>query len=187
MKVFVIVDGLADLPCPELHDKTPLAAAKTPYMDKFASLSRLGLYTALGPEMAPESDVAVTALLGYGPTISYAGRGPLEAYGAGISFKDGNLILRCNFGTLLDRKLVDRRAGRTLTTAEAQQLAKALCSEVHLDYPFDFVATSEHRGVLVIHGNFSDKISNVDAAYRREGLFGVAQKVHEHKEFQARP
>src|SRR3989344_30583 len=152
MKVFVIIDGLADLACPALGGLTPLACAKIPFLDKFASVSRLGQHTALGPDLAPESDVAVTALLGYDPTTLYAGRGPLEALGADISFKEGDLVLRCNFGPLLDRKLIDRRAGRTLTTAEARALAASVCSEVHLDYPFDFVATSEHRAVLVIHG-----------------------------------
>ena len=182
MRVLVIIDGLADV-----GDTTPLSAAATPFLDLFASHGCQGYHYPVGAGLAPESDVAVTALLGYDPYTSYTGRGPLEAFGARVAFDTGDLVLRCNFGTLLDGKLVDRRAGRSLSTPEAHKLAEVLNASVKLDYPFSFVSTTEHRGVLVIKGNFSDQISNVDPAYRREGTFSVSSSAKSTKVFQARP
>jgi 2,3-bisphosphoglycerate-independent phosphoglycerate mutase len=57
---------------------------------------------------------------------------------------------------------LDRRAGRTLTTKEARILADAINKGVKLPFPFEFVPTIQHRGVLVIRGGFSDNISPID-------------------------
>jgi len=39
--VFVIIDGVADLPCNSLNGKTPLEYAKTPNLDELAKKSNL--------------------------------------------------------------------------------------------------------------------------------------------------
>jgi 2,3-bisphosphoglycerate-independent phosphoglycerate mutase len=72
--------------------------------------------------IAPESDAGVVSILGYGPQNDEASRGVLEAVGAGLAFKDGDLALRCNFATLGPRgEIIDRRAGRNLTEEELQR------------------------------------------------------------------
>jgi 2,3-bisphosphoglycerate-independent phosphoglycerate mutase len=99
--------------------------------------------------------------------IKYStGRGVIEAVGAGIDMKDGDLALRCNFATLGEGKtLLDRRAGRSLTTAEAVELAEAANQQINLEsYPatFEFKATLGHRAVAVIRSKdklLSGKIS----------------------------
>ncbi len=175
-KIFCILDGIGDRPCKQLKQLTPLEAAKTPNLDFLSNKSNHGYVYTLGEDIAPESDEAILALLGYDPKEYYYGRGPLEAYGAGMKFKEGYLALRTNFSTIEknSNKIIDRRAGRTLTTKEAQKLAKTINEEVELGYEFEFKATVGHRGVLVVKGDFSGNISNVDPAYKKVGKFGVA-------------
>jgi 2,3-bisphosphoglycerate-independent phosphoglycerate mutase len=179
----VVIDGMGDLPVPELSYKTPLEFADTPNMDFLATKGKLGLMYPVGKGIAPESDVAVISILGYDPYKYHVGRGPLEAYGAGLDMKNGDLALRCNFATLGENKrLIDRRAGRNLSTSEAAMLAEEINRSVKLEsYPaeFYFKNTIGHRGVLVIKSRktpLSGKISNTDPAYERVAGLGVAKK-----------
>ena len=41
--IVVLIDGMADRPIKELGDKTPLAYARTPNMNRLASVGRVGL------------------------------------------------------------------------------------------------------------------------------------------------
>lgn len=80
----------------------------------------------------------------------------------------GDLALRANFATIDSYKagnILDRRAGRTLTTGEAEALAKALNSHIKLSCQFLFKPTVGHRGALVFKGGFSDNISGNDTQY----------------------
>jgi len=93
------------------------------------------------------------------------------------------LALRCNFATIgRGTTIIDRRAGRDLTTEEAQRLAEAVHEKVRLtSYPaaFQFKSTIGHRAVLVIKsekGELSSKITNTDPAYTRLEELGVAKK-----------
>ena len=178
--LYVVLDGLGDLPIKELGDKTPLEAAFTPHMDKLAQKGKTGIVYPVAKGIAPESDVAVICLLGYDAHKYYTGRGPLESYAEGISIHDGDLALRVNFATV-DKDgetILDRRVGRNLTTEEATELAKEINSKVILSSAtFEFRNTIGHRGVLVIRGQrsrLSGWITNPDPAYGREGVFGVA-------------
>ena len=125
--VFVILDGVADLPCSVLGDKTPLEYAKTPNLDEIANKSRIDYCFTVKEGVAPQSSSAIVSLLGYDP--NFAPRGQIEAHGIGVKLKNGDLAFRCNFATIegLDNlNIIDRRAGRTLTTKEAKILAKAI-------------------------------------------------------------
>jgi 2,3-bisphosphoglycerate-independent phosphoglycerate mutase len=166
--VFVIMDGVADEPCSALGDRTPLEAAKTPNLDEISKKSRIDHCFTVKEGVAPESSAAVVSLLGYDP--NFAPRGPIEAKGMGLKTRNGDLAFRCNFATLdnlKDLNILDRRAGRTLTTEEARILAKAVNEKVKLPhgFKFQFYPAVQHRGVLVIKGGFSDNISNIDPAY----------------------
>jgi len=111
-----LLDGVGDLPHPDLAGKTPLEAATTKNMDMLAKNWIMGQVIAVGKCIAPESDIAVFNMLGYKFQHSdYAGRGVVEAIGIGIDFKDGDLALRGNFATLDNEgKIIDRRAGRKI-------------------------------------------------------------------------
>jgi 2,3-bisphosphoglycerate-independent phosphoglycerate mutase len=137
------------------------------------------VYT-LAKGIAPESDAGVFSLLGYDPLQIHLSRGVVEAIGAGLDFHEGDLALRAGFATAEREKLVDRRAGRNLSTEEARQLAKAVNSEVRLKngIRFEFEATVGHRAVVVFPANghkFSSEISNFDPAYVRKGKISIAQ------------
>ena len=180
--LYIVIDGMGDLPIKELSDQTPLEAAKTPNMDSLAKKGKTGLMYTVKPGIAPESDVAVISLLGYDPFKYSTGRGIIEAVGAGIKLKDGDLALRCNFATLgKGKEIVDRRVARSLTTKEAVELRKAANKEVKLtSHPatFEFENTLGHRAVLVIKHKgkpLSSKITNTDPAYSIVNGLGVAE------------
>ncbi|HII15527.1 MAG TPA: 2,3-bisphosphoglycerate-independent phosphoglycerate mutase [Nanoarchaeota archaeon] len=173
--IFIVLDGAGDRPCRELNNKTPYEAAKKPNLDFLAKNGICGLCQTVGKGIAPESDVAVTAILGYDPYRYFTGRGPLEAYGAGVKLGNGFLALRANFASMEGYRILDRRTGRSLTTNEAKALADSINKKVKLPCKFMFKSTTEHRGVLVLYGKFSDKITNVDPAYEKQGTFGVAK------------
>ena len=180
--IYVVIDGMGDRPIRELNSKTPLEVADTPNMDELARNGRNGLMYTVGRGIAPESDVAVLSILGYDPLKYHTGRGPIEACGVGIDFKDGDLALRCNFATLgSDFRIIDRRAGRDLTREEASELADTINEMVRLEsHPatFEFRNTLGYRGVLVIRGKgitLSGKITNTDPAYERVAGLGVSK------------
>jgi len=176
---YVLLDGCADRPDPRLNYTTPLEAACTPNLDEMASRSRLGTVTTVGRGIAPESDIAVFNMLGYSFKTGYPGRGVVEAVGAGVRFKDGDLALRANFAFARGAKIIDRRAGRDLSQREAKELERVV-NEVRLDgADFVFRSTVGYRGVLVVRagGGLSSAVSNTDPAYARVGGFGAARAV----------
>jgi len=181
--LYVCLDGLADDPIPELDGRTPLEAAHTPFLDALARRGRTGTVTTVGEGIAPESDIAVFAILGYDPREEHPGRGVVEALGAGMAFGDGDLAYRVNFATAEWPTIVDRRVGRDLTSDEARSLADEVNAELSLpNATFDLRPTVEHRGVLVIRsdeGTLSAEVSNTDPAYRKEGHLGVALETFE--------
>jgi 2,3-bisphosphoglycerate-independent phosphoglycerate mutase len=176
--LYVCLDGLGDDPVPSLGDRTPLEAADTPNLDRLAREGRTGTVVTVGEGVAPESDIAVFAILGYDPQQEHPGRGVVEAVGVGMAFEDGDLAYRVNFATAEWPEIVDRRVGRSLASDEAQALAAEVSEALRLpNATFELRATVEHRGVLVIRstgGALSAKVSNTDPAYRKEGSLGVA-------------
>jgi len=181
--LYVCLDGLGDDPIPELGDRTPLEAAETPFLDSLASRGRTGTVVTVGEGIAPESDIAVFAILGYDPREEHPGRGVVEAVGVGMDFRDGDLAFRVNFATADWPRIVDRRVGRDLSSEESAALAAEVNEKLELpNASFELRATVEHRGVLVIRsarGPLSANVTNTDPAYRKEGHLGVALETFE--------
>jgi 2,3-bisphosphoglycerate-independent phosphoglycerate mutase len=182
--LYVILDGLGDDPLDPLDGATPLEAARTPNLDRLAAAGRNGYVTTVGEGIAPESDIAVFAILGYDPHEHHTGRGPIEAVGAGLEVADGDLAYRVNFATV-EREgdgwsIVDRRVGRDLTSEQAAALAEDVQDKVRVGgATFEFRATVGHRGVLVLRaddGVLSAEVENSDPAYGRQGTLGVAKE-----------
>src|SRR2546426_10518059 len=160
--------------------KSPLEEASTPNLDALAGRGSMGRMYTVGEGIAPESDAGVFSLLGYDPLETHLSRGVVETLGAGIEFHDGDLALRAGFATVKADKLVDRRAGRNLSTPEAQELGVALNKELRLKSGprFVFKPTVGHRAVVVFRTDgrrFSSNISNFDPAYVRKGNISLAQ------------
>ena len=181
--LYVCLDGLADDPIPELDGRTPLEAADTPFLDALARQGSTGTVTTVGEGIAPESDIAVFAILGYDPREEHPGRGVVEALGVGMDFRDGDLAYRVNFATAEWPRIVDRRVGRDLSSDEARALADEVNEALSLPgATFELRSTVEHRGVLVIRadeGALSAEVSNTDPAYRKDGHLGVALETFE--------
>jgi len=183
--IYVLLDGVGDLPHPDLNGKTPLEAANTPILDKIASNGSIGEVISVGKGIAPESDIAVFNMLGYKfKHEGYAGRGVIESVGVGIDFKDGDLALRGNFSTLDDEAIIiDRRAGRHIEKEDADGVAKEIEEKIKFSNPDTSVVVSPtigHRVIVRIRTDskkLSSKITNTDPAYSNIGGMGVAKAV----------
>jgi len=177
--VLIILDGLGDLPVKQLNGKTPLEAAKTPNLDFLANRSEMGYMYPVKPGFIPESDEAIVSI--FANDLISSTRGQLEAKGAGFKLIRGDLAIRANFATIDNTKngnIIDRRAGRTLTTAEAEILAKDINNKIKLSNDFVFKPTIQHRGVLVIKGGLSDNISSNDVNFYEQGKLREAKKTN---------
>uniref|UniRef100_A0A7J2TH18 2,3-bisphosphoglycerate-independent phosphoglycerate mutase n=1 Tax=Archaeoglobus fulgidus TaxID=2234 RepID=A0A7J2TH18_ARCFL len=182
--LMVILDGLPDRP---LNGDTPLKVAKKPNLDRIAEMGINGIMDTIAPGIRPGSDTSHLALLGYDPYKYYTGRGAIEALGVGIDLKPGDLAFRANFatvegnGSIFDKVVLDRRAGRI---EETEELIKAL-NEIDLPVDFEVAKATGHRAVVVFRGNFSAKVSDTDPkavgkkVKRCEGEKEIAEIVNE--------
>ena len=182
--VYVLLDGVGDLPHPNLVGKTPLDAASTPNLDRLAKNGTMGQVITVGKGIAPESDIAVFNMLGYKfKHDDYAGRGVVEAIGIGIDFKDGDLALRGNFATLNDDGvIIDRRAGRNIEKQDTEAVSKEIEEKIKFsdeNATAIITPTIGHRLVIRIRSDctLSSNISNTDPAYGRVDGMGIARAV----------
>lgn len=169
--VFLILDGLGDLPAPELSGRTPLEDAETPVLDSLAAAGRFGLVDPIGPGIVPNTHSGCGALMGVLPEqLGRLHRGPVEASGAGYTLRPGDIAARANFATLEDQEgglaIKDRRAGRIVSGT--QELAAAL---QNLDLGDGITAhlqsTDQHRCVLILSGPGLDPaVSDTDPGDR---------------------
>ena len=181
----MLLDGVGDLPHPDLSGKTPLDAAVTPNLDLLAKNGTMGEVISVGIGIAPESDIAVFNMLGYKFQHSdYVGRGVIEAIGVGIDFKNGDLALRGNYATLNDDGvIIDRRAGRRIEKEDANLIAKEIEEQIQFSQPDSSVVvapTIDHRITVRLRTEgeqLSSKISNTDPAYVRVEGMGIAKAV----------
>ena len=190
--VYVLLDGVGDLPHPDLKGSTPLSFAKTPNLDKIARNGSIGQVISVGKGIAPQSDIAVFNMLGYKfQHVDYVGRGVIEAIGIGIDFKDGDLALRGNFATVNDENIiVDRRAGRNIEKDDALAVSLEIERKVKFSNPKASVVvapTIGHRLVVRIRcegERLSSEISNTDPAYARIAGMGVARAAGDYLEIE---
>lgn len=179
-----MLDGVGDLPHPDLAGKTPLEAATTRNMDVLAKNGSMGQVISVGKGIAPESDIAVFNMLGYKFQHSdYVGRGVIEAIGIGVDFKDGDLALRGNFATLDNEgKIIDRRAGRKIEREDTEKISKEIEKKIRFSNPNASVVvapTVDHRVIVRLRDSkpLSSEISNTDPAYERVDGMGIAKAV----------
>ena len=62
--IIILGDGMADWPVESLGGKTLMQYAKTPYMDKLASMGRTGRLKTVADGFHPGSEVANMSVLG---------------------------------------------------------------------------------------------------------------------------
>ena len=181
--LYVILDGIGDLPHPSINNLTPLEAANTPNLDYLAMNGIMGEVITVGKGIAPQSDIAVFNMLGYNFTDApYVGRGIVESIGCGIDLKDGDLALRGNFATIdKNQNIIDRRAGRIIESKEAKSLCDTLNSSILLKDPDASVVvipTIAHRVTVRFRHKkikLSNLITNTDPAYDKVDGMGIAK------------
>lgn len=139
MKYIVMLgDGMADTPVESLNNKTPLEAAKKPYMDFLAQNGMVGVAKTIPDTLPPGSDTANLSVMGYDPELFYTGRSPLEAVSMGIELGENDIALRCNLVTLSDTvnfedaQMLDYSAGE-ITTAESKELINFINDNIQTD------------------------------------------------------
>ncbi len=182
--IYVLLDGVGDLPHPDLDGITPLEAASTPNLDQLCKDGALGEVISVGRGIAPESDIAVFNMLGYKFShADYVGRGVIESIGVGLDFQDGDLALRGNFATMDDSGVItDRRAGRVIKSEEAVAIARELEDNIQFSdgkSSVKVVPTVGHRVTVVLRSDqpLSGRITNTDPAYSNVGGMGIAKAV----------
>ena len=134
--IILIGDGMGDYPLEELNGKTPLEVAKTPNMDRIASV-RCGLVHTIPEGMHPGSDIAIMSILGYDPKVYHNGRAPLEALSQGIILNENDTVFRMNLVSLSHRSsseivMMSHSAG-DISNEEAYPLIEALREDIHND------------------------------------------------------
>lgn|SRR5690554_84708 len=142
--IIILGDGMADEPIASLGNRTPLQAARTPYMDLLARMGRNGVLNTVPDGFAPGSEIANLSVLGYDVPSVYEGRGVLEAASMGVDILPGEMGMRCNLVCIEGNLLKNHSAGH-ISTAEAAELIQFLEDKLGDD------RVSFHPGVSYRH------------------------------------
>ncbi|MDR2609958.1 MAG: cofactor-independent phosphoglycerate mutase [Clostridiales Family XIII bacterium] len=138
MKYLILVpDGAADNIGEGENGKTPLEEAHMPAANGLAARGLTGLVRTIPDGIAPGSDAANLAVMGYDPVTNLTGRSPLEAVSIGIDMADTDVAFRTNLVTLAgdpdtayeDRIIIDHSSGE-ITNEEAKELIEAVDREL---------------------------------------------------------
>ena len=157
MKYLVLVpDGMADEKIEALGNKTPMEAADKKMMDTLAECSTVGTVSNVPEGMVPESDTANMAILSFDPKVFSKGRSPLEAMSMGLQMEPDHVAYRCNIVTLsdegeYDEKIMLDHSADEITTAEADELIKALDAALGNDI-LRFYTGVSYRHCILWHG-----------------------------------
>ncbi len=178
MKYLVILsDGMAGKPLDSLGKKTTLEAAYVPEMDRLAAVSEVGMASMVPEGMAPGSDTANLAVMGYDPKVYYTGRAPLEALSIGVDMKKTDVSYRCNLVTLSeedcayeDRQIIDHSSDE-ISTEEAAVLIEALKEGLGRKGYLFYAGTSYRHLLVQENGTETELVPPHDILTRRIGEY----------------
>lgn len=148
--IIILADGAADEPIAELGNKTPLQAAKKPYIDMLAAKGKSGLLDTIPQGYKPGSEIANLSVLGYDVPKVFEGRGSLEAASMGIDILPGEMAMRCNLICIEDGKIKNHSAGH-ISSEEAAELIRFLDKELN-DGKVSFYPGVSYRHLLKLKG-----------------------------------
>ena len=130
MKYLIVLgDGMADEPIPELGNRTPLQAAKTPVMDWLAANGRCGQLDTVPKGFHPGSEIANMSVLGYDLNQVFEGRGSLEAASMGVNIEPGEMAMRCNL-ICIENGIIKNHSAGHISNEEADELILFLQKEL---------------------------------------------------------
>lgn len=146
--LLVVLDGVGGLP---VDGKTELEAAATPNLDKLAAQSACGAHVPVGYGITPGSGPGHLGLFGYDPLEYQIGRGILEALGLGLGVERTDVAVRCNYATIRNGLITDRRAGR-IPTEQNRILTERLQTRIGAidNVKLVFSPGMEHRFAVLI-------------------------------------
>lgn len=148
--IIILSDGMADEPIVGLGNKTPLQAARTPYMDLLAEKGCSGMLDTIPEGMSPGSEVANMSVLGYDVPAVYEGRGVLEAASMRVEIGKEEMAMRCNLVCLEGDLLKNHSAGH-ISTIEATELIRFLNEKLSNDRLLFYPGVS-YRHLLKMKG-----------------------------------
>lgn len=167
--ILVLLDGLGDRSFASLGHRTPLQAARTPFLDSLATRGANGLFHASCQGEALPSELAHFAMFGYDPA-EFPGRGALEALGAGIALHPGEVALLCHIAGVQERDdhLVVVKEKDRLPPDQAALLTQAISTYTHEGIEIEFIPTDNLFGILRLRGKVSPHVT--DTNLMLEGL-----------------
>lgn len=175
--VVVLSDGMAGRPIDGLGGRTTMEAAHTPVMDELARDAEIGTASMVPPGMAPGSDTANLAVMGYDPEVYYTGRSPLEALSIGVEMEEADVSFRCNLVTLSeedgaygDRTILDHSSDE-ISTEDAAILVDALREGLSKEGYAFYVGTSYRHLLVQREGKVTDLTPPHDILERRIGSY----------------
>jgi 2,3-bisphosphoglycerate-independent phosphoglycerate mutase len=163
--VFLVLDGVGDIPNPNYNFLTPLEAAKKPNLDLLAmEKGALGRIIPVGMGVTPGSGPGHLSLFGYDPIEYSIGRGILEVLGLNMDLQANDLAARGNFCTVRDGVVVDRRAGRIATSETERLIAKIALAIPEVEgYKVVLAPGKSHRFAVIFRGQgLSDELEDAD-------------------------
>jgi 2,3-bisphosphoglycerate-independent phosphoglycerate mutase len=162
--VLIILDGIADRPWPALGGRTPLQAARTPNLDRFAAEGATGLLHPLGRGFAPGSELSHFVLFGY-PRDRFPGRGVIEALGEDLPLSPDEVVFRGLFSTVerqADGALMVLKRRTEISDEECRELSASIGPFQHSGVSVEFVYNSQHQGIVYVRGAASEQVTDSD-------------------------
>jgi len=146
--LLIVLDGIGGLP--GASGRTELETANIPNLDTMAKESACGLHLPVTYGITPGSGPGHLGIFGYNPVEYQIGRGILEALGLGLEVRKTDIAVRCNYATIKDNLIIDRRAGR-IPTEEGKKLTERLQNELQRidEVELIFKHGMEHRFAIL--------------------------------------
>ncbi|MBA2879705.1 2,3-bisphosphoglycerate-independent phosphoglycerate mutase [Desulfosalsimonas propionicica] len=172
--ILVLLDGLGDRTYARLGHKTPLAAARTPSLDRIAAIGANGTYHALSPGRCLPSEMAHFLMFGY-TLADFPGRGLLEAAGEKVPFADSEVLVLahlCRVGIDSNQRAFLEQ-GRDDIVGDRDFLSrfyKQISAYEYKNIGFRLHQTGRNDAILAISGHVSPDISDSDPVLRKSPI-----------------
>lgn len=159
--ILLLLDGLGDRSHKALENRTPLQAARTPNLDRIASMGMNGLFHAHLQGAALPSELAHFLMFGY-RMEDFPGRGAVEALGEGLDIHQGDVALLARIFSVTEKQ------GRLILTHEDPRLESDTCRMLYETIgsfsgdgiEAEFLPTKGIGGILRLRGEVSKGVTD---------------------------